>query len=184
MPGSAMIKKAAISTLQRWRMASTTWRFTAAAGVLVLVAAAGYLALTLTKAPPRARQYLDFKACLLTDAQGITGRQAAPIWAEMGQASLKTRARIQYLPIFGPPTVPNALPYLASLTQRHCNIIVATGRIPATTISGAAARYPRIRFIAIGANGTARNLTTLNTDDAQAPATVKRLIINAAKNAA
>lgn len=184
IPVPPPIKKALAVTLARWRAVSRPWQFTAATGALILAVTAGYLVLNLGESPSRARQYLAFKACLLTDAQGINGELSSAIWAGMGQASLTTRARIQYLPVFGPPTVPNALPYLASLVQRHCDVIVAAGRVPAATISSAAPRYPEIRFITVGANGTGRNLTSLTANDPQAPATVRRLIVNAVNDQA
>ncbi|MCW2937740.1 MAG: hypothetical protein JWN00_725 [Actinomycetia bacterium] len=87
---------------------------TAVASVLLV----GALVATSGGPAPRARQYLTFKACLLTDAQGITGKDAVPVWAGMQKASLETRARVQYLPAFGPTTVANAIPYLTSLIQQ------------------------------------------------------------------
>jgi hypothetical protein len=167
---------------RQWRRMSRRWRFTATGGVLAAAIVAGYLVLTSGGPPPRARQYLAFKACLLTGSHGVTEKETSPIWAGMGDASLKTRAQIQYLPVFGPDTVANALPYLRSLVQRRCDVIVASGQIPAQTVSSAAARYPRIRFIAIGGDGTARNLTSVNPNDPQTPVTVKRLIINAVEH--
>jgi hypothetical protein len=119
-------------------------------------------ALTTTHNPAnRARQYLTFKACLLTDSQGITGKQAAQVWAGMEQASLRTRARIQYLPAFGPATVANTRPYLNSLIQRRCNIIIAVGDIPVATVTAEASRRPTTHFVVITERATGPNITTV-----------------------
>src|SRR5262249_49639538 len=101
----------------------------AATGIL-LIGAALWVVLDSTGPKPRAREYLAFKACLLTDAQGINGKEAAPVWAGMEKASLKPRAKVQYLPAFGPSTTANTQPSLRSLTQQRCNVIVAIGAGP------------------------------------------------------
>src|SRR5262249_6154599 len=75
--------------------------------IAVAAVAAGLVvwALWPAGAPPRARPYLAFTACLLTDGQGIGGAAARPVWAGMSDASLATRVKVQYLPSVGAATV-------------------------------------------------------------------------------
>jgi hypothetical protein len=91
---------------------------------------------------PRARQYLDFTACLLTDADGVTGAQAAPVWAGMQDASQATHAKVQYLSVSGPQTVENAMPFLNSLAQGHCDLVVAVGDAPVAAVRAGAGKFP------------------------------------------
>lgn len=110
---------------------------------------------------PRARLYLAFTACLLTDAHGLTGPQAAPVWAGMQDASLATHAKVEYLPVMSGPTAADAAPFLASLAARQCRVIVAAGPAPAAAVAASARRYPAIRFAVAGAHATGRNITQL-----------------------
>ena len=58
-------------------------------------------------APPRARQYLDVSACLLTGSGGITpGTTGAQAWHTMESASLSSHVMVSYLPATGPADVP------------------------------------------------------------------------------
>jgi alcohol dehydrogenase class IV len=118
------------------------------------LAAAGVLTWALwpqhrPRSEPRAREYLAYTACLLTDVHGVTGDQAATVWAGMQDASLATHAKIQYLPVTGEPTAANALTHLGSLTQRHCDLIVAVGPAQVAAVDHAAARYPTTRFVTV-----------------------------------
>lgn len=117
--------------------------------VLVGVGVVGWLVWPRPE-PPRARQYLAFTACLLTDEQGITGAAAAPVWAGMQQASLATHAKVQYLPAAGPSTVDNVAPFLASLVQRHCGVIVAVGPAEVEAAQAAAGRAADAQFVLVG----------------------------------
>lgn len=77
---------------------------------------------------PRARQYKEFDACLLTDEKGIVaGAAAAPVWEGMQKASLETRARVTYVPVIGEPSAANARPFFNSLMQRKCDVVLAVG---------------------------------------------------------
>jgi basic membrane lipoprotein Med (substrate-binding protein (PBP1-ABC) superfamily) len=93
------------------------------------------------------RQYLAADACLLTGGQGIDGQPQAAAWAAMRDSSLATRAKVQYLPVHGSA---GALPYLASLVQRRCDVIVAVGPAQDAVVDAEAGRYPAVRFITIG----------------------------------
>ena len=149
-----------------------------------MLALAGVLAWALWPAPaeqPRARQYLDFTACLLTDEHGLAGADAKPVWAGMQEASLQTRAKVQYLSVTGPQTVPNALPFLASLAQRKCSVIFAAGPVPVGAVRQSASKFPDARFVVVGAGGaTQRNVSTVEGRSAtEVQAAVKRIVVDA-----
>lgn len=153
------------------------WPFAAVA--LIVVGGAVWVAILATRSPapppPRARQYLEFTACLLTDERGITGPEAAPVWAGMQEASLTTRAKVQYLAVAGPQTVDNAVPYLNSLAQRRCDLVLAAGAVPTGAVGKAAAQFPRTRFVVVGPGTTAVNVVvvTANTPGTVRPAVSK-----------
>jgi len=125
---------------------------TAGSGDLAQLARAGAAA---------ARPYLNYTACLLTDAQGLAGPTASRAWAGLQDASLATHARVQYLPVAGEPTVGNAMPYLASLLQRQCAVVVAVGPAQVAAVDAEAAKYPGIRFATVGGSASAVNVTPL-----------------------
>ncbi|MFS4108148.1 BMP family ABC transporter substrate-binding protein [Streptomyces sp. PD-S100-1] len=99
---------------------------------------------------PRARQYTETDACLLTGEEGVlAGTTAATVWQGMQQASLDTRARVTYLPVMGPQTADNARPFLNSLVQRQCEIVLAVGAPQVEVARADAARHPKVRFVVV-----------------------------------
>ncbi|MEV6873329.1 hypothetical protein [Amycolatopsis sp. NPDC051128] len=103
--------------------------------------------------PARARVYADFSACLLTGDQGLASPGAAPVWAGLQDASAGTATKVSYLAAAGPATDANYLPYLNSLVQRRCDVIVTAGQ-PGTAVALAqAAAHPGIRFVTVGGSG-------------------------------
>jgi hypothetical protein len=159
------------------------WPFTALA--LVILGGAVWAVVVLVARspappPPRARQYLDFTACLLTDERGITGPEAKPVWAGMQDASSATRAKVQYLTVSGPQTVDNAVPYLNALAQRHCNLVLAAGTVPAGAVGRSAGQFPGTRFVVVGPGTTAGNVVVVptTTPETVRPA-VSRIVTNA-----
>lgn len=181
----AAAQSAAVTTSARmWRRATRPQRTVALCVTgAVVVGLAVWVVVSPSGPPPRARQYLTFKACLLTDSQGITGKQAAPVWAGMQHASLKTQARVQYLSVFGASTVPNALPYVASLVQRHCDLVMAAGDVPVAAAVAGAARFPKARFVVIGGQGAGGNVTVVNSPPMGVPAAVAAVITHAVHGA-
>jgi basic membrane lipoprotein Med (substrate-binding protein (PBP1-ABC) superfamily) len=137
--------------------------------IAVAAVAAGLVVFMLwpAGAPPRARPYLAFAACLLTDGQGIAGAAARPVWAGMGDASLATRVKVQYLPSVGAVTVEDVRPYLAGLVQRHCDLIVAVGPAQVAAVAADAHAYPRVRFAVVGGASRA-NVTAVENGPASA----------------
>jgi basic membrane lipoprotein Med (substrate-binding protein (PBP1-ABC) superfamily) len=111
--------------------------------------------------PPRAREYRSVDACLLTGPAGITDTQAAAVWAGMQDASLAALARVSYLPVVGPETTANALPFAQSLIQRHCVVIVATGPVEVSALAELAPKHTDVRFLLIGGTGSGANVSTV-----------------------
>jgi basic membrane lipoprotein Med (substrate-binding protein (PBP1-ABC) superfamily) len=93
------------------------------------------------------RQYVPTDACLLTSGQGVDGQPQSAAWAGMRDSSLATHAQVRYLPVQGSA---GALPYLASLVQRRCDVILAVGQTQDAAVDSEAAWYPGVRFITIG----------------------------------
>jgi hypothetical protein len=144
-----------VSVFRRW------WLW-AAAAVAVLGVLVAWLVWPTAPAPPRARPYLEFTACLLTDGQGVAGSVAGPVWAGMQDASLATHAKVQYLAVSGEATVGNALPYLTSLIQRRCGVVLAVGPAQVEAVGQDAPRYPQVGFVVVGASVAGTNVTVVN----------------------
>jgi hypothetical protein len=133
---------------------------------------------------PRARPYLDYTACLLTDAQGPAGPVAGPAWAGMRDASRATHARVQYQQVTGEPTVGNAMPYLASLLQRRCAVVVAVGAAQVAAVDAEAAKHPGVRFATVGGTAARTNVTVLaESPDALLRDRIRRLVTEAVRSA-
>ncbi|MGW3983877.1 BMP family ABC transporter substrate-binding protein [Streptomyces mirabilis] len=111
-----------------------------------------------TSPVPRARQYTSFAACLLTDAKGVAGPQAAPVWAGMKDASLAMRAKASYLAVAGPETEANAQAYANTLIQQRCDLVLAVGKAPASAVRQLAPRSPKSQFITVGSGSAMRNV--------------------------
>ncbi|MEU8240979.1 hypothetical protein AB0C07_22275 [Actinoplanes missouriensis] len=128
----------------RWVVAA------AVAMVAVVGGVVGWLVVRSDEGGERERRYRAEAACLLTDADGIRGAVAAPIWAGMQRASLETRVQVSFLAVNGAQTVPNAVGYLGGLLQGHCDLLVAVGTAPAGAVTEVAAKYPQQRFAVVG----------------------------------
>ncbi|MFI6207112.1 BMP family ABC transporter substrate-binding protein [Streptomyces sp. NPDC051041] len=100
---------------------------------------------------PRARQYTEVDACLLTGEKGILpGTPAAPVWKGMQEASLRTRARVNYVPVTGPQSVDNVRPFFNSLVQRRCEVVLAVGDAQVRVTRSDAGKHPEVRFVLVG----------------------------------
>jgi hypothetical protein len=109
----------------------------------------------------RVRQYRDVRACLLTGPGGVASGQAAAAWAGMEAASLATRTMVSYQPVAGPAAGAAALPYVASLVQRQCAVIVAAGSGVTAAVAADAGKFRRVRFVVVAGHGSAPNLTVV-----------------------
>ncbi|MGY5060431.1 hypothetical protein ACWDFR_41260 [Streptomyces sp. 900105755] len=134
----------------------------AAGGVAVLAAVAVTVALLPSRdgdRPPipdtRARHYTDVDACLLTGEKGISGGTAAAVWQGMQDASLKTHARVSYAQVLGEQSTGNARPFLNSLLQRSCDVVLAVGRPEVTAAAQTAPTHKDVGFVLVGGDGTA-----------------------------
>jgi hypothetical protein len=131
--------------------------------------------------PPRARVYTQFNACLLTDANGVSGSAAAPVWAGMRAASLKTSGKVSFLAVDGPATAENAVPYVNTLVQRKCDLIIVVGAAEAAATRSQASVFPNARFVVVGSGSPARNVDVLEpSSDRAVSSAVETLVIRAA----
>ena len=148
-------------------------RWPAAATLALLAAVIGWLAWPSGPATPgasapgasRVRQYLNVRACLLTGPDGVARGPASLAWASMESASGATRAMVSYL---SAPAGASAAPYLASLAQRQCGVIVAVGHPQAAAVAADAVRFRRVQFVVIAGRAAGGNVTQVQP--ASAPA--------------
>jgi basic membrane lipoprotein Med (substrate-binding protein (PBP1-ABC) superfamily) len=133
--------------------------FVAVAVITTLIVVLGHRGRALP--PPRARQYRAVDACMLTGPDGLADPQAAAVWAGMQDASLKTKARVSYLPVVGPDTVADALPFVRSLIQRHCVVILAVGQVEVGAVAKEAPQHADIRFVLIGGTASSGNVSVV-----------------------
>jgi basic membrane lipoprotein Med (substrate-binding protein (PBP1-ABC) superfamily) len=117
--------------------------------------------------PPRARVYTAVSACLLTDSAGVTSTRAAPVWAGMQSASIRTRAKVSYLAVYGGDSRANAVPFVNALVRRKCDLVVAVGASEVAAVLQRAAAYPGVRFAVVGA-GSGQNVTVIAPASADA----------------
>jgi hypothetical protein len=139
--------------------------WTAAAATALAIVLVAWLAWPSTPAVPgasRVRQYTDARACLLTGASGVTAGAAASAWAGMRDASLATRAMVSFQPAVGAASAVATGPYLASLAQRQCGVIVAVGHGPVAAVAADAAKFTQIRFFVVAGRSTGPNVTAIS----------------------
>jgi hypothetical protein len=114
---------------------------------------------------PRQREYLDATACLLTDEKGATGKDAAPIWSAMQDASVSSLVRVQYLPVNGPQTADNARAYVASLAGGKCGVVIAVGTAQVDAVTAIAHTFPAARFVTVGGGSPSANVSVVEASD-------------------
>ncbi|WP_329105021.1 hypothetical protein OG792_31410 [Micromonospora sp. NBC_01699] len=155
------------------------------AGAVVGVAGLLTWALWPSSAPePLARQYGEATACLLTDEHGVTGAEAAAVWAGMREASEATLTKVQFLEVDGPQTVDNAKTYLASLVQSRCDLVLAVGAGPVSAVDAEAKRFPNARFALVGGGTAAPNVSLVDATTPQSVRENVRAVVAAVKPAA
>ncbi|MFI0962790.1 BMP family ABC transporter substrate-binding protein [Streptomyces sp. NPDC021080] len=111
---------------------------------------------------PTARAYRDVDACLLTDSRGVApGVPAAPVWAGMQEASRATKVRVSFLSATGPDTRANVEPYVNSLVQEHCSVVVAVGATPGQAVRAVAPRQKHVRFVVVGDGPGSANVSVV-----------------------
>jgi hypothetical protein len=135
-------------------------------GVLAVVVIAGVVWLVWPEpAEPRAREYRDVTACLLTDEQGVAGPQAAPVWAGMQAASLQTSGQVRYLAVTGTQDVANAKTFVGTLVLGRCQVIVAPAGLPAKTVTAVAKQFPAQQFLLVGDGQSSGNVSAISASD-------------------
>lgn len=133
--------------------------------------------------PSRARVYTSFDACLLTDSAGIGSAQAAPVWSGMQAASLRTSGKVSFLSVYGPDTQANAVPYVNTLVQRRCNLVIAVGASQVAASRERASAYPNVHFVVVDRGFSAGNVTAVAPGkDSDVSSAVKNDVIDAADN--
>lgn len=133
--------------------------------------------------PSRARVYTGFDACLLTDSAGIGSARAAPVWSGMQAASLRTSGRVSFLAVFGPDTAANAVPYVNTLVQRRCGLVVAVGASQVAASRERASAFPKVRFVVVDRGSSTGNVTVVAPGkDADVSSAVQDAVIDAAGN--
>ncbi|MCH5673860.1 hypothetical protein [Streptomyces gilvus] len=107
-----------------------------------------------TSRPPipatRARHYTETDACLLTDRHGINAAPAAAVWQGMQDASLTTHARVSYSSVTGEQSTANARPFLNSLLQGSCEVVLAVGGPEVEAAREATGQYAKLGFVLVG----------------------------------
>lgn len=98
----------------------------------------------------------------------------------MQKASLRTRAKVQFLATYGPDTAQNAIPYLNTLVQRQCSVIVAADPAPVSAIVSGAHRFPDITFIVVGKKLAKRpNVIIVDSQAGRTAEEVARTVVDA-----
>jgi hypothetical protein len=110
--------------------------------------------------PARARVYSDATACLLTGSSGVSEQHAAAVWSGMESASVRTRTKVSYLEVSGDDSVANAVPYVNTLVQRRCGLIIAVGASEVGAVEQRASSFPAVRFAVVG-SGSSPNVTVI-----------------------
>ena len=179
MPTAVRTRKAAPTPSPWWRRPSRRqlWFAAGIVGAVVVI-----LVWTLWPTPrpleqPRAREYLDYTACLLTGERGVSDAVAAPVWAGLQQASTATNAKVQYLAVTGEQTVDNATTFVNTLAQAGCDVVFGVGDVAVAAIERSSPAFPNRRFYTVGGTATAPNLTPIAATD---PAGVTRAVNDAA----
>ena len=116
--------------------------------------------------PPdtRARHYRDIDACPLTGKDGITaGTPAAEVWHGIQDASLRTHARVSYVPVTGEQSEGNARPYLNSLLQRSCDVVLTSGGPEVKAAEQAAPQHQKVGFVLVAGGSQTRNATVVKS---------------------
>jgi len=115
---------------------------------------------------PRARQYRDVTGCLLTDRAGVTGVQAAPVWAGMLAASARMHGQVRFLAVAGDQTVDNAKSFAGSLVLGRCAVVVAEPGIADGAVRAVAGQHPEQRFVVVGGAVPEGNVSRVDASSA------------------
>src|SRR5580658_6996059 len=165
-PHGARRPRRAIGAVARWwrRLGRGTHWSVAGVAVAVVLAAVVSVLVSGGGGPAqasRARQYVAFTSCLLTDDRGLSSPQAATVWAGMEQASGKTRAKVEYVPVMSGPGEGAAAPVLAGLALGHCSVVIAVGSGEVAAVRAEARRFGSVRFVVVDAPARGTNVSAV-----------------------
>lgn len=143
---------------------SAQWFWWVGGAVVLVVAAVVAIAVwpspkAASSPPPRARVYNAFTVCLLTGPQGIAAGEAAPVWAGVRQAADTLNDQAQYLAaVASPETVGSVTPFVNTLIQQRCGLVVAVGPAEVSAVEAVAPGSPHTRFMVVGGGSASSNV--------------------------
>ena len=117
--------------------------------------------------PTRARVYKSTTVCLLTGPQGVAGKDAASVWAGVQNAAGAANDQSEYLAAAVPTeTVGSVTPFVNTLVNQHCDLIVATGSVEDSAVESIAANEPTVRFLLISGTSSSANVKIVSDSSA------------------
>ena len=133
------------------------YRWWAAGAALVVIGVVVAVAVWPSSAAPgpyrpaaRARVYNSETICLLTGPAGVAGA-AAPVWAGVEKASNATNGQAGFLAATSSvETVGSVTPFVNTLVERQCGVIVAVGQVEVVSVVAVAPANAATRFVAVG----------------------------------
>ncbi|MCQ4082299.1 hypothetical protein NGB36_17220 [Streptomyces sp. RB6PN25] len=127
-------------------------RLTAALGALITVGLLTWLAFSVLTGPQTPRIVANnvsrnFRTCLINDQHDAA--MTPSVWSAVQEAAQGAAINAQHIVV---PDTGNAapLPYVNSLMQRHCGLIISVGPDLHDAIVTAAQHNPRQQFVSIG----------------------------------
>jgi hypothetical protein len=66
-----------------------------------------------------------------------------------------------HLAVAGAQTVGNAVPYVNTLVAQRCDVVIAVGPSPVDAVKQTAATHPHAKFVVVGGDSAAANITVL-----------------------
>lgn len=153
-------------------------RWFAAVGGLVVIVVLGVVLLWPSpsgieayRPPVRARVYASTTLCLLTGPQGVVSASAASVWAGVRGAANAANDQSEYLAATVPvETVGSVTPFVNTLVNQHCDLIVATGLVEIAAVDSIAAKETSIRFLVVGGKSPSANVRVVGDSSASAVA--------------
>lgn len=151
----------------------------AGAGTLVAAVLLAWLTIALS-AGPRTPKIVannisrNFRACLINDQQDASA--AWPVWSALQKAASGAAINAQRIQV--PKSSASApLPYVNSLMQRNCGLIISVGPHLHDAVTTAAQHNPHQRFITVGPPIKLPNVRSFSPAD-------KSAVISAVRQAA
>jgi basic membrane lipoprotein Med (substrate-binding protein (PBP1-ABC) superfamily) len=145
-------------------------RLTASASALVVTGLLAWIAIALLTGP-RAPKVVannisrNFRSCLINDERDAD--LARPLWSALQKTSDGAAINAQHI------TVPKggtaaSLPYVNSLVQRHCGLIISVGPNLHDAVTTTARHNPHQRFITVGRSIKLPNVRSVSPADRSA----------------